>query len=208
MLHFCNTARFAQHLLRTIRCQRQPTRCWSLIAGTRSSQPRGDPPGLIKRTLEISREPAHLAVQFDQLTIKRGDQVAGSLPCEDLGVVVVDQPQTTYTHALLSRMMEAGAVLVICGRNHLPNGLLIPLSGHTEVVWRLRDQMQAPRPLQKRLWQQIVRAKIKAQGGNLAVEGPTCRKLLQIAREVRSGDSAAHESQAARLYWSAWLTET
>jgi CRISPR-associated protein Cas1 len=164
-------------------------------------------PRVIKRTLEISNEPAHLCVRLDQLVLKRGDQVAGSVPCEDLGVVVVDHPQTTYTHTALSRMAEAGAVVVLCGRDHLPSALVMPLASHTEVVWRINDQIAASRPIQKRLWQQIIRAKILAQAGNLAADSRTRRKLAHLAREVRSGDAGACEAQAARLYWSAWLTE-
>src|SRR5262245_17323270 len=133
---------------------------------------------MIKRTLEVSSEPAHLCVRLDQLVLKHGDQVAGTIPCEDLGVVVVDHPQTTYTHAALSRLAGAGAVVVVCGRNHLPNALVLPLAGHTEVVWRIADQIDASRPLRKRLWQQVVRAKIKAQAANLAPDCLARRKLL------------------------------
>jgi CRISPR-associated protein Cas1 len=160
---------------------------------------------LIKRTLEISREPAHLALRLDQIVLERDDQVAGSIPCEDLAVVVVDHPRTTYTHGALARLMEAGAVVVICGRNHLPSGFLVPVPCHSEVVWRVQDQIAAPRPLRKRLWQQIVRAKIRAQALNLRPGCPAQRKLLLLARDVLSGDAGAHESQAARLYWASWL---
>ena len=162
---------------------------------------------MIKRTLEISREPAYLCVRFDQLVLKHDGRIAGSIPCEDLGVVVVDHPQTTYTHSALSQLADAGAVVVLCGRDHLPNALVLPLASHTELVWRINDQIAASRPVQKRLWQQIVRAKIVAQAGNLAAGGPTRRKLLNLARAVRSGDAGACESQAARRYWSAWLCE-
>jgi CRISPR-associated protein Cas1 len=54
---------------------------------------------VIKRTIEISREPAHLSVRLNQLVLKRGDETVGTFPCDDIGVVVVDHPQTTYSHA-------------------------------------------------------------------------------------------------------------
>ncbi|WP_168205266.1 hypothetical protein [Bythopirellula goksoeyrii] len=56
---------------------------------------------MIKRPLEISREPADLAVHIQQLLLKRAGQIVGSIPCEEIGLVVVDHPQTTYTHAAL-----------------------------------------------------------------------------------------------------------
>ena len=160
---------------------------------------------MIKRTLEISREPAHLAVRYDQLLVKRDGEIVASTPCEDIGVVVVDHPQTTYTHAALSKVLESGAVVVLCGHTHLPQGLLLPLSNHTEVVWRVNEQLAAPVPLKKKLWQQIVRAKILAQAENLSHDSPPYRRLIELARTVRSGDPANHEAHAARFYWSAWL---
>lgn len=163
---------------------------------------------MIKRTLEISREPAHLCVRLDQLTLKRDDAVVGSIPCEDLGVVVVDHARTTYSHSALVTLARHQAVVVLCGPDHLPSALVLPLADHAQVVWRLGEQIAAPLPLRKRLWQQIVRAKIKAQADNLARNSPTRRRLLLMARDVQSGDVGNLESQAARRYWSAWIVES
>jgi CRISP-associated protein Cas1 len=162
---------------------------------------------MIKRTVEISREPAHLCVRLNQLTLKRGEETVGSIPCEDIGVVVVDHPQATYTHAALASLAQADATLVVCGRDHLPVAMLLPLADHTQVVWRVREQIQAGKPLCKRLWRQIVQAKIRAQAANLAPGSVSRRRLLQLASEVRSGDATNREAQAAKIYWSAWLTE-
>lgn len=162
---------------------------------------------MIKRTLEISREPAHLAVRNRQLLLQRGGETIASLPCEDLGFVAVDHPQTTYTHAALATLLETGAVLLLCGRDHLPAGLLLPLSEHHQVVWRLQAQIDAPLPLKKRLWQQLVRGKILAQAANLDPQGKAARQLRNLARTVRSGDPANCEAQAARIYWANWLLQ-
>lgn len=164
-------------------------------------------PEMIKRTIEISREAAHLSVRHKQLLLKRHETEPVSIPCEDLGVVVVDHPQTTYTHAALAELLEHDAVLVICGTNHLPCGIVLPLSNHHQVVWRVQDQANASKPLQKQLWKQLVRAKILAQAGNLEPGSIPRRKLENLAREVKSGDPANLEAQAARIYWSAWLTQ-
>lgn len=160
---------------------------------------------MIKRTLEISREPAHVAVRYEQLQLRRGDEIVASIPCEDLGVVVVDHPQTTYSHAALATLMERDAVVVICGRDHLPCGVLTPLADHTQVVWRVQLQVSISVPLKKRLWQQVVKAKILAQARNLEVDSAPARRLKEFAAAVRSGDSDNREAHAARTYWSAWL---
>lgn len=160
---------------------------------------------MIKKTVEISAEPAHVTVRHRQLTLERDGKTVGSLPCEDLGMVLVDHPGTTYTHAALNALLESDAAVVICGRNHLPHGLLLPFSDHTQVVSRLHDQIEASKPLKKRLWQQIVKAKILAQADNLDESSPQYRKLRTLAREVRSGDAGNREAQASKIYWSVWL---
>lgn len=160
---------------------------------------------MIKRTLEISREPAHLSVRNEQLVLKRDGETVGTVPCEDIGVVLVDHPQTTYTHGALAKLAESDAAVVICGRDHLPAAVLLPMADHSQVVWRLNAQLGVSRPLQKQLWRQIVVAKVRAQAANLPVELAAHRKLLALAREVRSGDPSNIEAQAARVYWANWL---
>ncbi len=163
---------------------------------------------MIKRTVEISREPAHLSVELDQLLIQQKGvekKDAARVPCEDIGVVLVDHYQTTYSHAALARLMEFGAAVVICGKDHLPVGLLLPMAAHTELVPRLADQIAAGKPLCNRLWQQIVLAKIRAQANNLPADSPQRTRLQALAGEVKSGDTTNVEAQAAKIYWSAWL---
>ncbi|MFH1924689.1 MAG: type II CRISPR-associated endonuclease Cas1, partial [Planctomycetota bacterium] len=70
----------------------------------------------------------------------------GQVPIEDLGVVMVDHPGVTYTHAVLADLAESGAVVVICGPNHLPAAIVHPLSDHTQVVWRIQDQISVTAP--------------------------------------------------------------
>jgi CRISPR-associated protein Cas1 len=167
---------------------------------------------MIKRTIEISQQPVHLTVRNEQLLILAKDGpgrplpaepegLLASIPCEDIGVVLVEEQGTTYTHAALATLLKFEAAVVICGRNHLPAGVLLPFGEHTELVWRIHDQVAMKKPLQKQLWRQLVQAKIRAQAANLAADSPVRRKLLTLAREVRSGDPANVEAQAARAYW-------
>lgn len=167
---------------------------------------------MIRRTVEISREPSHLAVRHDQLLILRRDEsrhrlpanpanLAGQIPLEDLGVLVVDERDTTYTQSVLIQLAEHGAALVVCGPNHLPCGMFLPLSTNTELLGRLEMQLAASKPRRKRLWADIVTAKIRAQAANLEHAPQIRSQLLSMARRVRSGDPDNMESQAARLYW-------
>lgn len=161
---------------------------------------------MIKRTVEISRQAVHLSVRQGQLRLLGRDDPStpiATIPCEDIGLLIVDEWGTTYTHAAVAELLAHDAAFIVCGKNHLPAGLLLPLADHTQVVWRVHDQIAVKKPVKKRLWQQIVRAKVRAQAANLA-EGSLPRgKLLALAGEVRSGDPTNVEAQAAKIYWGA-----
>jgi len=162
---------------------------------------------VIKRTLEVSQAAARLSVRHKQLLIRRGEELAGQVPIEDIGVLVVDHPGVTFTQAALVDLAEAGAVVVLCGPKHLPVAIIQPLSDHSQVVWRLEEQLSASAPTRKRLWRQIVQAKIRGQAANLPASCPARSKLIDLARNVRSGDPSNVEAQAARVYWKHWLPE-
>jgi CRISPR-associated protein Cas1 len=55
--------------------------------------------------------------------------------------------------------------------------------------------------LKKRLWAQLVRAKIQAQGSALAAVGAPSGGFHLLSRKVRSGDPDNVEAEAARRYW-------
>ena len=173
---------------------------------------------MIKRTLEISSEPTHLSVRDGQLLIIRKDlkdpstaqevrvkSIAGTVPLEDIGLVMVDQRDTTFSHSALSGLAENGAAVCVCGPNHLPAGLLLPFADRHETVWRIKDQIAISRPTKKRLWRQIVRAKILGQSKNLPENSAAAIKLMALRDSVRSGDPSNVEAQAAKLYWGQWL---
>jgi CRISPR-associated protein Cas1 len=175
---------------------------------------------VIKRTIEISRQPTHIAVRDEQLLILRKTEpprplpahptnLAGSIPCEDLGVLMVDERDTTYSHSALVKLAEHGCALVVCGRDHHPAGMFLPISANTELLARLDAQLSATKPTVKRLWTIIVAAKVRAQADALPPTLPTTDeeteqvrgKLLALARDVRSGDPENIEAQAAAVYW-------
>jgi len=169
---------------------------------------------MARRTIEISREKAHLAVEHGQLLIIRDDQTRRDLPmrhrlpCEDLGLVITDHRELTYTHAALTTLAENGAGLVVCDESHLPVGLMLPMSTHTEQVWRVNDQINCGKVLRKQLWKTIIRAKTLAQAANLHPDSTAHRRIVHLTRSIRSGDPDNIEAQAARAYWSAFMPAT
>jgi len=64
---------------------------------------------MIKRIVEISQARTRLSVRFGQLQISREGKRVSSIPCEDIGVVLVDHSGVSYTHAVFTELLKAGA---------------------------------------------------------------------------------------------------
>jgi CRISPR-associated protein Cas1 len=157
---------------------------------------------MIKRTIEISSRGIFLSVVNDQLVIRSDGTELQRVPIEDVGVLLLASTATVYTHAVISRVLGAGAVIVACDDNHLPCGLILP-QNNTLQSERLGMQIQAKKPLLKQLWRQVVMAKIAHQAAVLPEDEPVREALLAARRRVRSGDPSNVEAQAAKAYWRA-----
>lgn len=125
----------------------------------------------------------------------------GSIPIEDLGLLMLDHAQITMTHGLMQRLMTSGVVLVSCDEQHLPQGMMLPLSGHTSYSKRIREQMSVSEPLKKQLWKQTVESKIRNQRLVLMERKLDHTPMDKYLSEVRSGDTTNMEGIAAQYYW-------
>lgn len=159
---------------------------------------------MIKRTIEISGQGNHLSVSEGSLCIRQGGEELARVPLEDIGLLILDAPTTTYTHSVVTEVLAAGAVIVPCGRDHHPAGLFLPQE-NTLLTQRLLAQAAAPVPLRKGLWKQVVQAKIRSQCGALPPGSPARPLLVKLVGQVRSGDPTNVEAHAARVYWPALL---
>ncbi|MCG6154660.1 type II CRISPR-associated endonuclease Cas1 [Rubinisphaera margarita] len=160
---------------------------------------------MIKQIVEISETPAHLRVRHEQLEITVKGKVIGRIPCEDLGVLIVDNQQATFSHYALVRLGAYGTVVVLCDDAHHPSSMVLPLPNHSQVVTRLKLQIDVSAPTKKRIWKQIVISKISGQAENLQADSAPRKRLVELARTVRTGDPQNHEAQAAKIYWQSWL---
>ncbi|MDR2972914.1 MAG: type II CRISPR-associated endonuclease Cas1 [Bacteroidales bacterium] len=169
---------------------------------------------MIKRTLYFEN-PAYLSLKNKQLVIKlpeieKSDVLPDSfkeesvktIPIEDIGIVIIDNKQITFTSGLVEALLENNCALITCGSNRMPVGLLLPLEGNTLQNERFTAQVEASLPLKKQLWQQTVQAKIENQAAVLKKCSRTeVGNMLKWIDEVRSGDIDNMEARAAVYYW-------
>lgn len=155
---------------------------------------------MAKRTIYI-QNPAKLSVGHRALLVEQGGAQVGSIPLEDIWVIILESHQTQMTTAAMSAVVNAGIGIMICGDDHMPNGLMLPLGAHSRHAAIVENQLAMPKPLRKRLWQRIVIAKITNQAKVLSLLGFDSRHVTAIAKEVKSDDSTNREAVAASSYF-------
>lgn len=156
---------------------------------------------MVGRVIEVATDGRHLAVDRGFLTVAANGAEVGRVALDDLAAVVANAHGLTYSNNLMVTLAQRGVPMVLCGANHRPAALVWPVDGHHAQAGRMSDQAQASLPLKKRLWQQIVQAKILGQAATLAAVGAEAGGFRLLARKVRPGDPDNVEAAAARRYW-------
>lgn len=75
---------------------------------------------MVGRTIEIGTPGTRLSVRDRQLVIDRPQHGITTVPVEDLAMVIIDTGRITLTQAVVVTLMEAKAVLLATGPDHLP----------------------------------------------------------------------------------------
>ena len=153
------------------------------------------------RIVEISEGDCLLKVENDQLIVSRRNSPNCSIPLEEIAVLVISNSWVTYSHSVLSGLAQHRGVLIVCDARHLPIAMSLPLYGHSLPAERHRQQIAATEPVKKRLWQSLIRSKIRTQAAVLEELTGDDAGLSAMAERVRSGDPENLEGQAARRYW-------
>lgn len=169
---------------------------------------------MIKRTFYFGN-PAYLSLRNGQMIIKlpevekcasfseqQKNEMTISKPIEDIGIVVLDHSQITFTQGLMEALLENNSAVITCNSKGMPVGLMLPLYGNTTQNERFRKQLDASLPLKKQLWQQTIQAKINNQASVLEICTSEKVKCMRVwANDVRSGDPDNLEARAAAFYW-------
>lgn len=142
------------------------------------------------------------------LHIKNSQLIIGdkgvSFPLEDINCVLIENQSVTVSSYMLQEFAKNEIALYVCDEKYLPNAVLLPLVKHSRHFKMLTRQIEAGKPLIKRLWQQVIVCKIKNQALCLKEMGlDGYDKLLAMTKEVQSGDKTHVEAKAAAYYFRA-----
>lgn len=153
------------------------------------------------RIVEIAQNGRSLHLECGFISIRADGKTLGRVPIDDIDAVIASAHGITWSNKALSALSAQGSPVVILGENFHPASVIMPVSGHHDQGRRMRAQASAKLPLRKRLWADLVKAKIKAQSAALDEIGKSSARLALIHGEVKSGDTSNREAAAAQAYW-------
>ncbi len=154
-----------------------------------------------ERIVEITTDGRHLAVDRGFMTVSEKGQEITRIALDDIASLISNAHGLTYSNNLLVELAKRNALFIFCGPNHNPIGFLWALEGFHQQASRMDAQIETTAPKSKKLWKQIIQAKIEQQACTLRATGNPDAPVQALMAKVRSGDPENIEAQAARRYW-------
>lgn len=159
------------------------------------------------RNILISN-PAKLRCENNSLIIEQDCKY--HVPLEDISSIVIDCPQVILTQPVLSFCAGRGIAIYTTDSKHIPNGVFLSFSTHSRATKLLKLQFGISKPVQKRIWSQLVNRKILNQA--ICLEKCDFQSesdyLKQLALKIRSGDPDNIEARTASYYFKTLFSDS
>lgn len=153
-----------------------------------------------RNIIEISTDNKLLSVHLGFLRISENQEILKEIPFNSINSIIITARGVLYTNSLLQRLCEENIPLVILDANYVPSGMLLSYVGQSKQMEIQHLQMENKKPLQKRIWQLIIKEKIKNQGRVLDLFHKK-NNFSSIIKSVLSADSTNREAYAAKIYF-------
>lgn len=96
---------------------------------------------MIKRTLLIENK-FSITAKNNQLVLK-SETKESSVPIEDIGFLVLDHNEIYLSIPAMNLLVANNTSIIICGKNHLPNGLFLNLNSHhiQQEIFKIKSKL-------------------------------------------------------------------
>ena len=137
------------------------------------------------------------------MVVRKEDDTA-KVHLSEISSIILQTEQVYLSAYLLAELAKSKISLVVSDEKCNPVGQYLPLYGAHNTSKRIPEQLEWGEPIKKRVWQRIVREKVRQQARFLEERDYSeAKSVYAIISEVRSGDATNREAQAARIYFSA-----
>lgn len=148
-------------------------------------------------------EGSEISLHLDNVKIKKGanDYL---FPIADLSMVIIDNYKSIVSLNLLNECSKNNVSLITCNLSHLPESMLIPISGYYENCKTIRKQISWSEEVKALIWQVIVKRKITNQNFILKLHrknDDSIKRIDDFISEVEPCDITNREGLASKMYF-------
>lgn len=149
-----------------------------------------------------------MKIKNEQLVIKK-EELESTMPLEDINSICIESQRSNITTYALRKFIEHDIIVYVCDEKHLPTGVLVGMNNYSRQLKNIRKQVEMPKPLMKRIWQNIIKIKILNQAECLRKLDKGGAELLEkMSCSVNSGDTENVEARAANFYFRCLFGKT
>jgi CRISPR-associated protein Cas1 len=159
------------------------------------------------RIIEITTPGRSLHKERGFMAVREDGQTIGRIPLDDIDAVIAATHGLNWSGNILAALAERSVPVVFMGQNFTPIAHILPLAAHHNQGAIMQAQADSTLPMRKRLWAQIIKAKIEAQAEILSLISQSNQRLIKLKSEVKAGDPTGREAAAAQYYWPLLMGE-
>lgn len=156
-------------------------------------------------------ESESISLYLDNIKVKRAT-VELTFPLNDICMIVIDNYKLTLTVGLANACSIRNIPIIMCGDNHHPLNILLPLSGHYNSSKVFLEQLNWKEDYKERFWKLYIKQKIKNQLFILKRNKPESTEAISLIEnfisEVENFDKTNREGLAAKVYFRALFGPT
>ena len=153
------------------------------------------------RTVIISSH-SKLEYSLNYLVFRTIDEVK-RINLSEIQTVIIESTAVSITSALLIELSKRKIKVVFCDEKRNPNCELMPYYGDSISSKRICEQINWNDDIKARVWQNIIKEKIRNQAFVLGkVSSTDANKLLEFVNDVLPDDVTNREGHAAKYYFN------
>lgn len=125
-------------------------------------------------------------------------------PISDIEILVIDNYKSNISVPLINKLMENNVCTVLCGIDHLPKTVILPMNGNFATSGNIAKQIIWNQSRKDILYAEIVKRKIYNQKEILKFNGKSeevIAKLEEFIMTTQIKDSTNREGLAAKMYF-------
>lgn len=153
------------------------------------------------RTIIVSSH-SKLEYSLNYLVFKTVDETK-RINLDEIQTLIIESTAVSISSALLAELVKQKIKVIFCDEKRNPSSELIPYYGDSISYKRITEQINWPDENKKKVWQSIIKEKIRQQSISLkTINCEEDKTLSQFIEEVELDDITNREGHAAKYYFN------